>query len=58
MIGSHCGVSLVRLSDNPAYFRKVCPSCGVVFKQRKRKGVRHEEVRRSSSRSSPQESRT
>lgn len=36
MIGYHCGVRLVLLSDNKVYFRKKCPKCNAVFKQRKR----------------------
>ena len=36
MIGHHCGQRLVRITDNRFYFRKRCPKCGQVFKQRKR----------------------
>lgn len=37
MIGWHCQQRLVTVSDNPAYFRKRCQVCGVIFTQRKRK---------------------
>lgn len=36
MVGKHCGKLLVTITDNRVYFRKTCPVCGVVFKQRKR----------------------
>lgn len=36
MIGTHCGERLLVISDNRFYFRKKCPRCGKVFKQRKR----------------------
>jgi hypothetical protein len=37
MIGQHCGQPLVRISDNPVYFKKRCLKCNKTFKQRKRK---------------------
>jgi phage FluMu protein Com len=45
MIGKHCGVSLVRVSDNRVYFKKRCPKCGKTFKQRKRRSANSGDTR-------------
>lgn len=36
MIRTHCGVLLWRRGENRFYFRRMCPKCGRIFKQRKR----------------------